>query len=85
MSDERKGLYEKYKLQKADGTPVSGDYFVLRPSRDPHAAVALRAYAKSITDENPELAQDLFRWLLMVEATIEQHHADGPANETFPP
>ena len=41
-------------------------YFVLNPTKNDnygHASrQALRTYAKEITDENPELAEDLWKW-----------------------
>ena len=51
------GLYRKYKVYRGDEQVKA--CFVLRYDRDPHALVALRAYADSIQDENPELADDL--------------------------
>jgi hypothetical protein len=77
MSEPR-GVYRKYDVFKSDGTPVDGDYFVLRPGRDPHAAAALRAYANSVGQENPELARDLFAWLETI-GTVEHRE------ENFPP
>ena len=61
-----KGLYSKYIITKANGEPTdpNAQYFVLRTDTDIHARVALRAYAKSIFSENPELARGL-RGLLM--------------------
>lgn len=69
----------KYDVIKADGTPVDGDYFVLRPGRDAHAAIALKAYADSVKADNPELAADLYRWLDNLEML-------APLSEgSFPP
>jgi len=55
------GLYGKYVIQKADGAPVDprARYFVLRYDTDPHAKVALRAYADEIRPRNPKLAGDI--------------------------
>ena len=55
------GLYDKYLIQKADGAPVDprARYFVLRYDTDPHAKVALRAYADAIRPRNPKLANDI--------------------------
>jgi hypothetical protein len=55
------GLYDKYVIQKADGLPVDprAHYFVLRYDTDPHAKVALRAYADAIRIRNPRLASDI--------------------------
>ena len=63
---EYKGLYGKYIIKKADGTPIdpNAQYFILRVDTDIHARRALRTYAKSIQDGNPELARDL-RAMLM--------------------
>lgn len=77
MSEER-GLYSKYVIRKADGSPVEGDYFVLRPGRDAHARAALRAYAESIANENPWLSRDLFRWLLDIDANTQEHRRFTP-------
>jgi hypothetical protein len=61
---EPKGLQpRKYDVLRSDGTRVDGDYFVLRPGRDPHARKALRAYANSVGADDPDLARDLFDWL----------------------
>jgi len=55
------GLYGKYKIEKADGSAIDPDakYFVLRYDTDPHACIALEAYARSIWTENYLLAIEL--------------------------
>ena len=55
------GLYKKYHITKADGSPCDKDanYFVLRLDKDQHARVAALAYAESVRDENPEFARDI--------------------------
>jgi|GEM_PF-5951228 len=60
-----KGLYGKYYIQHADGTPVDkkAAYFVLRLDTDPHARKAVERYATSIFDENPLLANSLMEWV----------------------
>lgn len=60
-----RGLYDKYIIKKVDGSlTVSGaKYFALRADTDPHARVALKAYADSVRKENPQLADDLDVWL----------------------
>lgn len=60
-----KGLYSKYKVEKTDGSPIDdeAEYFVLRVDKDPHARAAIRAYARSIKKDNPELAESLCRRL----------------------
>ncbi len=55
------GYFGKYKIEKADGTPIdpNADYFVLRLDTDPDARAALRLYAKRVYRYNPVLARDL--------------------------
>lgn len=57
-----RGIYEKYKVTKLDGTAIEGFHFVLRIP-DPHAQVALEAYAKSVRSENQLLHDDIMRIL----------------------
>lgn len=62
MSEER-GLYGKYVVTKTeDGTEVK-NCFVLRIGDDPHALMALAAYAESVERDNPLLYADLKSWL----------------------
>lgn len=61
MNDMSKGLYSKYIVTKADGTPLDGDCFVLRPDRDSAAFAALERYAEKT--RNRELANDIIGWL----------------------
>lgn len=58
-----KGFYHKYTVTKANDKPIDPDarYFVLRYDTDIHARRALRAYAVSVHEDNPEFARDLFR------------------------
>lgn len=60
MADKR-GLYSKYIIEKADGSPVDPDayYFVLRLDADRAARHAARTYARDIESTNPGLAADL--------------------------
>jgi len=55
------GLYNKYNITKADGSPMDPNafYFVLRLDKDKHARVAAKAYAGSVRAENPSLAEQL--------------------------
>lgn len=46
-------------IDKRTDKLVNVPTFTLIPSRDPHARVALRAYADSIEREAPKLADDL--------------------------
>lgn len=66
--DDR-GLYGKYRIEKADGTPLDprAIYFTLRLDTDPHAMAAIRAYVESCRAEQPELAADLERVLAQVK------------------
>ncbi len=67
--NEPKGLYGKYRIEKADGSPVDPKaiYFTLRLDTDPHARAAIRAYMESCREENPELARDLEKMLRKME------------------
>lgn len=55
------GYQKKFIVQKASGNPIDADadYFVLRLDKDPHARVALAAYAESIKEENQTFAQEI--------------------------
>lgn len=67
MSDEKRGLYRKYTVERMDGSSGLGgkhadcEYFVLDLAHDKHAFAALLAYANSCADECPQLAADLRR------------------------
>lgn len=58
---DKKGLYKKYVIKKADGSPVdiNADYFVLRLDADQAAREAAKNYASRVLDKNPELAEEL--------------------------
>ncbi len=60
-----KGLYHKYNVSDITGASLE-DCFVLRPETDPHARAAIAVYAASVTEENSELAHDLYRWLNLI-------------------
>ena len=49
----KQGIYGKYKLEKADGSPVDPDacYFVLRLDTDEAARAAMRVYASKCGNE----------------------------------
>ena len=66
---ENKGLYGKYRIEKADGSAVDPKaiYFTLRIDTDPHARAAIRAYIESCREENPDLARDLEKLLEEIE------------------
>lgn len=58
-TEESRGLYSKYTVTKADGTPVPGPLFILNYGKDPHARFALAAYADACQATHPVLAIDL--------------------------
>lgn len=62
------GIRMKYKVQKADDTPVDPEacYFVLRLDKDPAARSAMRTYAEHC--DNTELAEDITRCLDWLDA-----------------
>ncbi|MHB0877007.1 MAG: hypothetical protein ACYC5O_13290 [Anaerolineae bacterium] len=61
---EPKGIYDKYRVTKTStGEALDGDYFVLRPGRDPAARQALAAYADAVRASNSQLAADIDGWL----------------------
>lgn len=54
------GLYNKFDVfSKRTGEKVEAFTFTLVPDRDPHAEVALAAYADSVRVINPTLASDI--------------------------
>lgn len=69
MGDRTKGMYEKFRVERADGKSAPGEkhdgceYFVLDVTHDPHALPALAAYAQSCRAEYPMLASDIDRMI----------------------
>ncbi|MCK5606510.1 hypothetical protein KAR91_31700 [Candidatus Pacearchaeota archaeon] len=66
MNSYKKGGWEeKYIIQKANGKPTDEEaqYFVLRFDVDPHARIALKAYADSVLNDNPKFAMDIVKQL----------------------
>ena len=65
MNETKIGLYEKYRVQRTDGSSEVGGkhercaYFVLDLVHDKFAWAALDAYAKACEAEFPRLAADL--------------------------
>ena len=62
MSSYKEGGYDpKYIISKKNGDPIDedADYFVLRLDKDPHAIMALVTYARSVEQDNVQLATDL--------------------------
>jgi hypothetical protein len=70
--DTDRGLYEKYRIERTDGTSAPGqkhhgcEHFVLDLDHDPHALAALRAYAMSCAKLFPSLAADLSKKALQL-------------------
>jgi len=62
---EPTGLYGKYRIAKADGSPTDpgAQYFVLRIDTDQAARMALFTYADYIEHDQPEFAAELRQWL----------------------
>jgi len=44
----------------------NAEYFILRIDTDPHARVALKAYADSVEQDNPQFAKDIREQLTIV-------------------
>lgn len=67
---EPDGLFEKYRVIRKGigGGRIVENPFVLVPEKDPHAVVALIAYAASVEGENPTLAKELREWMDGVNA-----------------
>jgi hypothetical protein len=65
MGDKTRGMYEKFKVERTDGSSVPGgkhdgcQYFVLDAIHDPFAIAALIAYAEACEGEYPLLARDV--------------------------
>jgi len=63
--ENEKGLYNKYIITKSDGSPVNGEYFVLRldpageQSHVKASLAAINVYADMIAEHNPKLSDDL--------------------------
>ena len=69
-----KGLYRKYKIEKADGSPIDENaaYFILRYDKDIFAMIALKAYADAVRFANPQLANDIYDELNAVDVKLTQ-------------
>lgn len=66
MGDKTRGLYDKFRVIRTDGSSAVGgkhgecEYFVLDLTHDKHAAPALRAYSESARNDGYDLlANDL--------------------------
>jgi hypothetical protein len=73
------GFEDRFRVSRVDGQPINpkARYLVLDYSgRDPHAVVAIKAYADSIEAENPAMAADL-RAALARPADFPSQHVDA--------
>jgi len=61
MSEQERGLYDKYKVIKIETNEEITDVFVLRPLKDLAARVAILAYARAT--KNSILARSLEEWM----------------------
>jgi hypothetical protein len=76
MRQDTGGFEERFRVVRTDGKPIdlARRYIVLDyAGSDPHAIVALRAYADSIEDQNPEMAADIRDALVHPEKYPAQH------------
>lgn len=75
----KKGLYDKYKIAKTDGTPIDPDahYFVLNLSTDQDAREAAYEYADLCAITNPKLSEDLKALLAALEGKPPQTGPQG--------
>lgn len=84
MSKDTTGIHAKYTVTRNDGKDGPGQkhhgcsYFVLDVDHDPHAHVALLAYAESCESESPELAKGLRKWV-GITALAQLKAASPPA------
>ena len=68
MLDEQRGLYNKYIIQKTDGSAIDPDaaYLVLRLDKGEYVEACRRAaltFASWVCDANPRLFQDIVDWM----------------------
>jgi hypothetical protein len=74
MSDVEKGLYEKFSVERRDGSSnypgkhYGCNYFVLDLKHDEFAIPALEAYALACSEKFPMLALDLHRKIQELKA-----------------
>lgn len=84
MSDQTKGLYNKYQITNRDtGKEAEGDYFVLKPTNDPAARAALMAYAEAT--DNEQLAAEISVWVSMLPELASCNWCGNPAQELSHP
>lgn len=75
-TDDERGLYRKYKIERTDGSSTPGgkhehcSYFVLDIEHDEFSEPALRAYARACRARFPDLADD-------IETTLDARPTHG--------
>lgn len=77
--EEPKGIYGKYIIQKADGSPTDPHavYFTLRLDTDIWARKAMVTYALACEYEQPELAQDIWKVLAKLDLGQQRMKHEG--------
>lgn len=80
------GLYNKYAVTHADGSPTdpNAQYFVLRIDTDYAARWALSTYISSIQDRDPEFARQLAEWLEATPENSGNPQIDGMVTQIVP-
>ena len=82
MGDRTRGLYEKFMVERRDGSSDPGgkhhdcEYYVLDLNHDKYAVPALRAYAEHCQAEYPALAEDLLAKADEIAASLLPKVAD---------
>jgi hypothetical protein len=81
MADYQQGGHHatRYLLRYSDGreVPANAKNFVLSYDEDPHARVALAAYAESVAAENPRLAADIRAELDHSQPAFQKAYAEA--------
>lgn len=70
------GFEDRFRVTRTDGKPINPDrrYIVLAyDGSDPHAVKALKVYADSVAEENPQMGFDLLRALETPGLYPKQH------------
>jgi len=78
MCSGHRGIYNKYVVVRKHTGETLDDCFVLRPTTDTAARIALATYAEAT--HNPELARDVRRWLSKIrmdDATTEFNESEA--------
>lgn len=84
MSDQERGLYNKYQIiNRETGQEAEGDYFVLKPAKDPAARSALMAYAEAT--DNEQLSMGITHWLSSLPDIPECDWCGEPATQLSHP